>query len=131
MAFESLFPKAGGGSPAGNAPAPAAAPPGGGLPGGEGGPGTAPPSAQAVIEQFVQYAKSEGIPEEEVVSMIMEAIIAAGYTAPPEEEVAKIVAESYKGAGAPSPTPGGPAGPAPTAPPQGGLPGGGQQVPLQ
>lgn len=124
MAFESLFPKAGGGSPARNT---SAAPGGAALPG-EGGPKQVAPSAQAVIQQFVEYAKSEGIPEEEIVSMIMEAIIAAGYQAPPEEEVARMVSEAYKGAGAP--TPGGPAGGASTAPPARGLPGG-QQLPLQ
>lgn len=125
MAFDNMFPKPGGGSPAPTRSAPA--------PGGAGTPGTPAPSAQAMIEQFVQYAKSENLSEEEIVEFVMEAIIAAGYQPPPEEEVARLVSEAYKGApaGAPAQTPGGPAGGAPTASPAGGLPGGGAQLPLR
>lgn len=133
MGYDSLFPKPGGGSPSPAGPATPAGPaaPGGGLPGEGGQPGTTPPSAQAIIDQFVQYAKSEGIPPEEVVEMIMEAIIAAGYTPPPEEKVAELVNASYKGtpSSVPGQTPGGPGG-APTAPPAG-SPGGGASLPLQ
>lgn len=135
MAFDGLFPKSGGSTPAqapGGASAPAAIPggPGGGLPGGA--PGATPPSAQAIIDQFVAYAKSEGIPEEEVVEMIMEAIIAAGYQPPPEDQVAKLVSASYKGSpeGGPAPA-GGLQGGAPTAPQASGPPGGGTVLPLQ
>ena len=92
--FNSLFPQSGGGSPS---PALASAPAagGGGLPGAAaaGGPGKPAPSAQAVIDQFVEYAKSQDIPEEEIVGMIMEAIIAAGYQPPPVEVGAKMVTQ--------------------------------------
>ena len=129
MPFNELFPQAGGGSPSpGGAPAQAPAQ-GGGLPGAEGQPGQTPPSAQAVIDQFVAYAKSQNIPEEEVVGMIMEAIIAAGYQPPPEEKVAEMVNKSYQSTpAAAGPAPGGPMGGAQTAPPAQGPAGGG--VPL-
>ncbi len=55
-----------------------------------------PPSAEAIIRKFVEFAKSQAEPMslEEIVEMIMSAIVAAGYQIP-EEKVTELITKYY------------------------------------
>lgn len=116
MAFDQLFPQT---QPQNQAqPAPEGAGTPAGLPGGAPGQGKGtPPSAIAMIEQFVKYAKSQNMQPDEIVELIMSAITSAGYQAPPEEKVRQLVNQFY------AESPGGTeTAPAEGVPPEGGLP---------